>query len=97
MTKQKFVNLIIFILIPFFYPFCWWPMSFTGWVFWREPKNIVEFLWKEAIRLFRSSSDSFKIKDWFLLFLAIGLAHIPYLVAWKILRCIWIVYFEPYV
>lgn len=93
MTKQKFVNLIIFILIPFFYPFCWWPMSFTGWVFWREPKDIMQFLWDETSKLF-SRPNQFKMKDWFLLFLAVTLAHIPYFITWKILYCVYVVYLK---
>lgn len=95
MNRQNLICLLLLFLIPFFYPF-WYVMSLTGWVFYREEKEIVKFLWKQTTKLFHHTQP-FKIKDWLLLFLAIGLAHIPYFIAWKLLRCIWIVYFKPYV
>lgn len=95
MNRHRYICLAMFFLIPFFYPLCWWPMRYTGWVFWSEPNDIVKHLWTQ-ISLMIQQPDTLRKKDWVGLFIVASLTYIPYWITVKIAKAVWIVYLRPY-
>ncbi len=93
MNRQKYACLIMVFLIPILYPLCWWPMRFTGWVFWNEPNEIVKHIWTQTVFTF-NQTDILKKREWIYIFIVSMATCIPYLIIWEIIRCVWIIHFN---
>lgn len=91
MVRQKCVCLLLVLLSPILYPICWWPMRFTGWMFWTEPNDIMYHLWHQMVSIFDPKP---KMKTWIYILFISAIAYIPYWMIWKIVNAVWIVYFK---
>lgn len=88
MNRQKIICLLLVLLSPILYSLCWWPMKFTGFMFWAEPNDIVKHIWKETSYIF-THPKQFRIKDWLWILFVLVIAHIPYFIMWQIIKCLW--------
>ena len=92
MNRQRYVCLIIFFLLPFYYPLFLWPMKFTGWIFWNEPQEIIKHIWNQMMITF-SQPNQLRKRDWLYIFIVTTLTYLPYWITAKVIKAVWVVYF----
>ncbi len=92
MVRQKCVCLLLLLLSPIMYPICWWPMRFSGWVFWTEPNEMMKHMFLTVGSIFRPNMPS--LKQWIYILLISAVAFLPYWMINEAVTCIWIVYFK---
>lgn len=91
MNKHRYMCFVMFFLSPILYPLCWWPMRYTGWVFWSEPNDIMKHLWIQMSLTFQQT-DILRKREVFWIFVLSSLTFIPYWIIYKLLQAAWIVY-----